>query len=473
MRDIRIKTLTRFAALAAACLMCLNGCGGPEDPAAVGTGAPSIVPAATTGAPETQPPAPPPSPSPTATPKPTGALPEENYELFARVGFAADNGGSPAIGKWSSAIRIQALGKPSAEDAAALGALVKRLKGVRGMPDIGFVTEGGNLKIAFTPRAQAAQADAAFNTTDAAQAHIEWNGCAPASATLFLADEITGREKRDAALAGLLFRGLGLAPDPRNEYAGSALNAEGGPAGPAGRDWTMLALLYSPDVEPGMTEAEAMPAVRAVLPGVAAGPSANDADIRSADLLAYFNEVGFWWASGASDGVACKWAGAVRLQVTGSPTPAQRKLLDDYVERLNQINGFPGIVEVQSDGAFVVDYRPSAELKKAYPNMTAAESCYIAGPTRSGGKIVKCGMGVATDFADENAGRTQFLRLFMKAFGFAYTSEAWPDSILNYRAAPRDWALLDWKMLELLYRPDVKPGTKRAAVMKLLQSELQ
>ena len=339
------------------------------------------------------------------------------------------------------------------------------------MPAIEFVTEGGNLTVSFLPLKQAAQADGSFNDTGLAQAHIAWDGCSPASANAFVADELEGRAQRDAAIAGLLFRSLGLLQDLAGEFEGSAPDPLDASSGPSGLDWTMLALLYSPEIAPGLTQACAMAAVRALDPDLSSVASASGGEASPADALSYFNEVGFWWNGGASDGFACKWAVPVRLQVAGSPAPAQRQLLDEYVGKLNRVQGFPGLNEVSSGGALVVDFQPASEIRKVYPGMTAAESCCIAGPGQSGGKISTCTIYVATDFADEAAGRTQFLRLLMKAMGFAFTSEAWPDSILDYSSNVQDWSALDWQMAALLYRPDVKPGAKRAAVMKMLEND--
>jgi hypothetical protein len=282
---------------------------------------------------------------------------------------------------------------------------------------------------------------------------------------------LAGQDARDGRLAGLILRCLGLGQDPQNEYKDSALNLNGAATCPSSLDWLLLALLYSPEVRPGMHEDEAMPIVRTLDPETGSGVSANSPYIGKTETLAYFNEVGFWWAGDGGDGIASKWASPIKLQVTGSPSAEQQELLSDYIGRLNKIGGFHGFVPVQSGGTLVISYQPSAELKKTYAAMTQDESCYIK-LTQGRGKITKCTIGVATDFGDKSAARTQFLRLFMKALGFAYTSDAWPDSILNYNSDVQDWSGLDWKMVELLYRPDVRPGAKRAAVMKMLQGDM-
>jgi hypothetical protein len=462
---------TAWIAAALLCLIPLNGCGeGPVGAQMGSAPANSVSASAEPSSAETPEPAETPAPTLVPTPAPQGVLPEEDYAFFLRVGFAAEADGQLTTAKWAAPIRIQAAGKPGSGDAKALGAFVSRLKGIRGMPEIAFVTEGGNITIGFLPVKQAVEIDASFNDSDTAQLAIQWNGSNPVSARIFLADELTGQQARDSALAGLLLRSLGLGQDGQNEHADSALNANGAGTGPSELDWLMLALLYSPEVQPGLQADAAMPAVRALDLQMVSGLSANSPNISTADVLAYFNEVGFWWSGKASDGIVCKWASPVKLQVEGSPQDSLRQLLDDYIEQLNQVEGFPGLAQAQSGGTLFISFQSSSELKEDYPAMTAEESCYIK-LTRSGGKITKCTIGVATDFADEATARTQFLRLLIKAVGFEYTSEAWHDSILNYDSSPQDWSALDWKMVELLYREDVKPGAKRAAVMKMLRSE--
>ena len=454
------------------CLLPLCGCASLAVMPDGGTGGPApsaSASAVTTPSPKPETTAPTPAPTPTPTPAPQGVLTENEYALFTRVGFSGAGDGSPAVAKWASPIRIQIAGQPGDGDRKALSDLAGKLKGVYGMPDIAFVIDGGNIRIGYLPLKRSAELDASFNGSDPAQVSIRSEGFSPVSAALFVSDELADQQERDSCLAGLLFRCLGLAQDPMNEYAGSALNLNASASGPSSLDWLMLALLYSPEVKPGMSASQAIPVVRSLDPKATIGVSANNPDIGNAGVLAYFNEVGFWWAEGAGDGIASKWASSVKLQIAGTPTAEQQALLDEYVGRLNKIEGFPGFVRVQSGGALVLSYQPAAELKKADAAMTTGESGYIM-LTQDRGKITKCTIGVATDFGDKNAARTQFLRLLMKAIGFPYTSDAWPDSILNYSATVQAWSLLDWKMAELLYRADVKPGAKRAAVMKMLGS---
>lgn len=439
--------------VAALCLAGAFGCGGTP---LAGSPSPEAVP--TTPAASAESPAV--SASAPATPAPQGVFPEEVYALFERAGFSAVSGGEPAIGKWAQPLRIEVVGNPGAEDLKALGGFVEKIKYVGGMPDAYFVTEGGNIAVSYLPLGDAGRADASFTAAETAQAAVHWEGFAPVSAKLFVADELAGQEARDAALSRMLLRALGLMPDP-NE-AGAVSDGE----------WLALALLCDPAVAPGMRKAEAMPVVRALEPWTG-GRSANHPNLKASDILSYFNEVGFWWpGETSSDGIASKWAVPIRLQAVGIPSADEMALLNEYAARLNGIPGFPGIELVQSDGNFVVAYQPVEAIKKMFPGLTEAEACRMS-LTQKGGKITKCTIGVSTDFRDLEAARTQFLRLFIRALGFAYTSEAWPDSIMNYEADARDWSALDWKMAELLYRADVKPGAKRAAVMKMLEKEIQ
>jgi hypothetical protein len=454
--DMR-KNGKKVAGLALAMLLCTVGIYGCWGVPVSGSASPGGIPTAS-APPVTEPPvaSASPSPSPTPTPAPQGVFTEEVYAQFARIGFSAVSGGAPAIGKWTQPLRIEVKGNPGAGDLKALGSFVEKIEYTGGMPEVAFVTDGGNITIYFLPLKNAGEADASFDGTDTAQAAVHWEGIAPVSAKLFVADELAGQEARDAALAGLLLRGLGLLPDSR------------GTAAVSDAEWLTLALLYDTKVEPGMRKAEAMPVVRTLDPWTG-GRSANNPNLKASDILSYLNEVGFWYASdSSSDGIVSKWAAPIKLQLMGIPSEDETALVNQYAARLNGIQGFPGIEIVQSGGNFVVTCQPYGAVKKIFPNLTEVEACRMS-LTQKNGTITKCTIGVSTDYKDAVAARTQFLRLFIGALGFAYSSDAWPDSIMNYSADVLDWSALDWKMVELLYRSEVKPGAKRAAVMKALE----
>jgi hypothetical protein len=264
---------------------------------------------------------------------------------------------------------------------------------------------------------------------------------------------------------------LSISKNPDWAISGSALDQGSTAAAPSDSDWLMLSLLYGDAAQPGMGRAEAMLAVRAMDPGKAVPPdSANYPGIGKTDQLSYFNEVGFYY-QGSSDGIVSKWSAPIKVQVSGEPTAGQKELLNGYLASIGNVAGFPGIEMVESGGTLLINYQGAAELKREYPQMTAAESCYFYISRAKGGKITKCVIGAANDFTDDAAARNQFLRMLMLAMGFEHTSNSYSDSILNFSSNAQDWAGLDWKMVELLYRADVKPGEKRAAVMKRLMAE--
>ena len=460
------------------CLLLLAGC----DLAAMGLGTatpdPTVNPAAapTTAAPTAAPPTEEPTPEPTATPTPEptvqSPLPSEAYTYFGRVGFGGGVDGSPETVRWTEQISIQVTGKPNAGDRKALYDLVASLRTIAHLPEIVFVTEGGNFVIGFVPKSQGKGVLSEYGGDDAEGA-VQWNG-GVASVRVVIADELTDQNRRSGSLAFFFMRGLGLAEDSDGEHGDSALNRSGTAVAPSQLDMLMLRLLYSNLVKPGMGREEALAAVLAFdpeqpnsAPGSAGGPS-----VSKRDVLDYFNEVGFYWASGANEGVVSKWSAPVKLQVSGSPTDAQKALLDMYIEGIGAFNGFPGFEAVTSGGTLVINYGTAADLKKENPKMTAAEAGYILiNRNEKTGKITGCQIAIANDYPDEAVGRNQFLRLLMKALGFAHTSLAWTDSIFHNASSTQDWSALDWKMVETLYRADVKAGEKRAAVMKRLLAE--
>ena len=433
-------------------------------------GAPTTAPRTEASVPTPSPtPDPTAPPTPTPTPEPTpppGVLGQDVYTRFETVGFGGQRDGAPAIARWTGQISIEVAGKPNEDDRKALAAIIGKLRGIPGVPEILLVTARGNFVIGFLPESSGNTIVPGYG--GGAQGFAELASGAQRAGVL-IPDELADQAARDGSLAHWMLLGMGLAAGLEDSQPGSALDSGFAATAPSDGDWLMLSLLYGSGVKPGMTAADAMPAVYAYDPANAIPPdSANSPAIGRQARLAYFNELGFYYG-GSSTGVVSKWAAPVKLQVAGEPTAGQRELLDAYLTRISAVPGFPGFEEGASGGTLLLSFQPVAELKREYPTMTAGESGYFSVTRAKGGKIAKCVIGMATDFPDEASARTQFLRMLLRALGFEHTSAAYPDSAFNYAAAAQDWAALDWAMVEFLYRPDVKPGEKRAAVMKKLE----
>ncbi len=460
--------MKKFAILLAAMLLLTAaGC----DLIAVNGAATTVPPSEAPITPEptlqpTEAPTPEPTPTPTPEPTPPGVLEQGVYSRFEAVGFSGQRDGNPTIGKWDKQIKIQVTGKPNEADRKALSAMLDRLRATAGVPEILLVTTGGNFVVGYLPESQGNTIIPGYSGSGAAGYADPGAG----EASVMIPDGLTDQPARDGAVAHWVLLGMGLAQGQAGSGdGGSALDQGSTSSAPSEEDWLMLSLLYGSGVKAGMAAQEAMPLLWAYDPAQAIAPdSANNPAIGKQAQIEYFNEVGFYWGNSSSGSVS-KWASPIKLEVSGEPTAAQRELLDSYVERITAIEGFPGIERVDSGGTWIISFRAAADLKSEYPAMASNEFGYFAINRAKGGKIAKCVIGAATDFEDAAAGRTQFLRMLMRALGFEHTSDGYPDSVFNYSAHVQDWAALDWKMAEFLYRPDVKPGEKREAVIKKLR----
>jgi hypothetical protein len=312
----------------------------------------------------------------------------------------------------------------------------------------------------FLPKSEAASAVEGYDGAEDSYFAAMWGGSP--RALIFISNELTAQTGRDAALASSLYRALGLRQDAERQYPDSVLNPDAGAAKPSERDLLMLKLLYCAELTPGMGKDAAMAALPALNPD-AAGTTLN-----AAQKLAYFNEVGFYWPDNTRDGIVSKWKEPITLELKGEPSAVKREALDACIARLNRITGFPGITEVESDGALVIAFAERSAILEDFPGMADTEACAWK-PTRAkSGVISKCRMGVALDFADEKQSLSQFLRVLIWSLGLNFTSDTLPDSILNLEAAAGAWSEADWAMLETLYRAELEPGVKRTAAMAAL-----
>lgn len=394
---------------------------------------------------------------------------------FERVGFCDAGDSGRYTVKWTSPILVEVVGQPNGDDLSTLEMLISQFQQVDGMPSVSFVESGGNVRIGYLPKSRGTEIDTAYNGEDGGHVFIGWDDYNSLTyCNIIIADEMTDQIERDSNLIGFLFRGLGLAEDPNNEYPDSILNFSEIVASPSSLDWMMVMLLYNGLILPGMSPEEAMPVVYEAVPDGAAAATATPADdLTTEAMLAYFNEIGFFRPDETNEGVVLKWGAPITMQVVGAPSEAERQMLNDYVSVLNSIEGFPGITEVSADGAMVIYFQPHSELMAVpdFANMTPDHGSFYWIYWDDAYSIYRCSIAVDTTYADPTALRGLFLNVFYCGLGFLHNeSTAYADSILNPDTWAEDWSSMDWAMAALLYNGAIAPGAAKADVMNMLYS---
>lgn len=181
------------------------------------------------------------------------------------------------------------------------------------------------------------------------------------------------------------------------------------------------------------------------------------------EILDYFSEVAFGSEYGTSSNRLCRWEKKLLYTVSGSPTDADLALIDELVEMLNAIDGFPGICEAaDADGAsFEIMFIPQAEIIEKFDNATEActgMSEYIWSTDTC--EIISARAAIDVAATDER--NSTICEEILQALGLARDSYKYPNSVFYQgKCVYQRPSELDRTLVRLLYHPALKAGMSR------------
>lgn len=184
-------------------------------------------------------------------------------------------------------------------------------------------------------------------------------------------------------------------------------------------------------------------------------------------ILDFFSEVAIGSEYGESADIVCKWTHRVRYCLMGDVTVEDRELVERICERLNAIEGFPGIYETESEvlADLTVSFVPQSEIRATFPE--ASESCTGMATYEwdaATGEIIRARSYVDSALTAERA--CTLCEEFLQALGPARDSYMFPNSVFyqGYTLTPFPTEL-DFAVLGILYSPKTAAGASRAEAM--------
>lgn len=214
--------------------------------------------------------------------------------------------------------------------------------------------------------------------------------------------------------------------------------------------------------------AAVLAALLLLLPGCGTSTTSADAGYITAAgytaeaILSYFSEVTFGSEYGGYRGTVCKWTDEVRLWLTGDFSEEETAVLDDLITRLNGIDGFPGILRVESeeDANFVLRFVMQGDLVD-YFGGNAENASGMSSYTwkKATGEILSAHAGVACNISPAKAKSSVICEELLQSLGLASDAFSHPESVFyeGYNASPRP-AEIDWALVTLLYHEAITPG---------------
>lgn len=260
-------------------------------------------------------------------------------------------------------------------------------------------------------------------------------------------------------------------------FVGSDAHAAVSPAGPApnayAAPWTSTDTVTAEGATtfaesrlggPVSVQAEAVSRTADMTPAFGPGERYSRLDV------SYFQEIALGAEYGSTSRVIRKWGGDILVQVHGSPSAEDMVSLQGVLTDLRRVMG-QRRVEIVSKGANVdVHFAPEGEFRSIDPNYQATNYGFFWvwwGPDH---QLVKSRVLISTTDISQEARSHLIREEITQSLGLMNDSWRYPESIYYQGwTRTRDYAPIDLRVIEMLYREEIRPGMSEAEALEILR----
>lgn len=187
-------------------------------------------------------------------------------------------------------------------------------------------------------------------------------------------------------------------------------------------------------------------------------------------ILSYFAGIAFGSEYGGYRGTLCKWEDEIALWIDGEYGEDEVAVVADLMDRLNGIDGFPGIRYAETEAAanFRLHFVMQGDLTDYFGERAETSSGMSQFSfQKSTGIILEAQAGVASNITPENAKMSVICEELLQSLGLTSDSYAFPESVFyeGYNGSVRP-APIDWALLEILYHETITPGMAYGEAME-------
>ncbi|GMV04176.1 MAG: hypothetical protein AMXMBFR53_04570 [Gemmatimonadota bacterium] len=223
-------------------------------------------------------------------------------------------------------------------------------------------------------------------------------------------------------------------------------------------------------------------AVVALRPGTArvvaaAGGGADTVEVRveprpggyTADEVDYFTEIALGFEFGSASRVVRRWGQPVRFRVNGDATEADRAQLARVVSEINALTSLTDMVEVEADPLVEIHFAPVSRFSEILPGYVPGNIGYFSVWFDGAGHFTRAVVLLASDREQEV--RDHLIREEVtQILGLGRDSDLYPESIFYQPwSLVSEYAPVDRALVEMLYRPEVRPLMDEEAVTAVLR----
>ena len=211
--------------------------------------------------------------------------------------------------------------------------------------------------------------------------------------------------------------------------------------------------------------------------GSPTGPEAAFAESAaesSSPALLYFEEIALGLEYGQAEGSVHKWSGPVLVQLHGAPTAEDRAALADVLDDLGRLIGANRIAVVEEGGNVDLWFAPVSQFPAIEPHYVAGNLGFFWIGWNGAGAINRARVLIASDQVTQTERAHLIREELTQALGLVRDSDRYRESVFfqGWSETSR-YAAIDETVIRMLYRPEVRPGMRRAEVISVLKSVSQ
>ena len=189
----------------------------------------------------------------------------------------------------------------------------------------------------------------------------------------------------------------------------------------------------------------------------------------SAAEIDYFVEVALGSEYGGNTPQLRRWAGDVRVSVLGAPTAEDLRALGAVVSDLNGLIGPVSVVVTDERPTVTLRFLPPREFAAAEPNYVPGNLGFFYVYWTGGCEIVRGNVLIATEGVSPSERAHLIREELTQSLGLMRDSGRYPASIFYEPWTDvTAYAPIDRAVIEMMYRPEVRPCMDERAVRRQL-----
>jgi hypothetical protein len=192
----------------------------------------------------------------------------------------------------------------------------------------------------------------------------------------------------------------------------------------------------------------------------------------SKEEIDYFVEIAFGIEFGTSQTIK-KWERPIRYQVRGSPTKDDIETLKSVMKDLETITkGKITFKKTRVNPNMTIYFVPVDDMQKYEPNYISGNWGFFYIWWNSGSEIYRARILIGTDKPNQGERNHLIREEITQSLGLAMDSWTYEESIFYQEwSSVQDFAEIDRKVIEILYREDITPGMTKQQVKRILHTD--